>query len=444
MRRPVIGTVLLAVVLVTAPASADPSDPPPSRSDIRKAERRAQAAADDVDGIQAQIDAANADLEAAAIAAQQAAEAYNGARWRLTQARVAERQAVRESHRAARALATVKHEYRDTVLTSYVGGSPALDTFSAMLDADGLSSLLDREASAGIVQGEFEEKRAAYEDAAGDAEDAAQAAEDAAADAADAAADARTAKEDAESAVAAAAAAADSVTAEKTRLLRRMARLEGISVDLAEERQAALEQERQEQAALQAQLEQQAQQEPEPPVQEDPPADDQPDDQPDTDQPADRTDEPDTDVPDDPAPPPPANQGGAAAAVAFARAQLGEPYVWAAAGPDSWDCSGLTMGAWAAGGKSLPHYSVAQYEQSTPISASDLQPGDLVFWGSSSSAGSIYHVALYVGDGMIIHAPRTGRPVTLESMYYWITADALRTTVGLVTLARASSSTNEM
>jgi peptidoglycan DL-endopeptidase CwlO len=68
----------------------------------------------------------------------------------------------------------------------------------------------------------------------------------------------------------------------------------------------------------------------------------------------------------------------------------------------------------------LPHSPVAQYEQSTPISASDLQPGDLVFWGSSSSAGSIYHVALYAGDGMIIHAPRTGRPVSLESMYYWI------------------------
>ena len=214
---------------------------------------------------------------------------------------------MRESRRADRELATVKHEYRDTVLTSYVGGSPALDTFSAMLDADGLSSLLDREASAGIIQGEFEEKRAAYEAAAGDAEDAAVAAEDAAADAEDAATDALAAKEDAEAAVAAAAAAADSVTAEKTRLLRRMARLEGISVDLAEERQAALEQERQEQAALQAQLEQQAQQEqeeqqaeeePEPPAQEDPPAD-----EPDTDEP---TDEPDT---DDPPPPPPTRPG---------------------------------------------------------------------------------------------------------------------------------------
>ncbi len=65
--------------------------------------------------------------------------------------------------------------------------------------------------------------------------------------------------------------------------------------------------------------------------------------------------------------------GGAPAAIGFARAQLGEPYQWGAAGPGAWDCSGLTMGAWRAGGKYLPHYSVAQYEQSTPISAGPLQ-----------------------------------------------------------------------
>ena len=78
------------------------------------------------------------------------------------------------------------------------------------------------------------------------------------------------------------------------------------------------------------------------------------------------------------------------------------------------------MGAWGAGGKALPHYSVAQYEQSTPISAGRLRPGDLVFWGSSADPGSIYHVALYVGAGTVVHAPRTGRPVVEESMYYWI------------------------
>ncbi|HEX4685227.1 MAG TPA: C40 family peptidase, partial [Nocardioides sp.] len=96
------------------------------------------------------------------------------------------------------------------------------------------------------------------------------------------------------------------------------------------------------------------------------------------------------------------------------------PYVWGAAGPNAWDCSGLTMGAWRAGGIYLPHYSVAQYAQSTPISPSSLRPGDLVFWGSSSSPSSIYHVALYVGNGMIIQAPRTGLDVQEVSMYAWI------------------------
>ena len=105
----------------------------------------------------------------------------------------------------------------------------------------------------------------------------------------------------------------------------------------------------------------------------------------------------------------PATSGDAAAAIAFARAQLGEPYQYGAAGPNSWDCSGLTMMAWQAGGKSLPHYSVAQYQQSTPISLAQLQPGDLLFWGDGGPT-SIYHVAIYTGDGMMIHAPgRAGR-----------------------------------
>jgi cell wall-associated NlpC family hydrolase len=104
----------------------------------------------------------------------------------------------------------------------------------------------------------------------------------------------------------------------------------------------------------------------------------------------------------------------------YARAQVGEPYQWGAAGPDSWDCSGLTMRAWQTAGISLPHYTVAQYYAGTPISAGELRPGDLVFWSSSSSPDGIHHVALYLGDGMIVHAPRTGRDVTVESMYYWV------------------------
>jgi cell wall-associated NlpC family hydrolase len=70
-------------------------------------------------------------------------------------------------------------------------------------------------------------------------------------------------------------------------------------------------------------------------------------------------------------------------AIAFARKQLGEPYVWGAAGPGSWDCSGLTMAAWQSAGVRLPHYSVAQYERVAKIAEDDLRPGDLIFWATS-------------------------------------------------------------
>ena len=81
------------------------------------------------------------------------------------------------------------------------------------------------------------------------------------------------------------------------------------------------------------------------------------------------------------------------------------------------------MRAWAAGGKTLPHWSVGQYRASTPIDRSALRPGDLVFWASSSSSSSIYHVAIYLGGGQIIHAPRTGRNVEIVSIDYWRAPD---------------------
>jgi peptidoglycan DL-endopeptidase CwlO len=109
---------------------------------------------------------------------------------------------------------------------------------------------------------------------------------------------------------------------------------------------------------------------------------------------------------------------GAARAIAYARQQLGKPYVYAAAGPGSFDCSGLTMRAWQAGGVYLPHWSVAQYEQSQPVSSGDARPGDLVFFASNSNDyRSIYHVALYLGNGMMIEAPHTGDVVKIIAVY---------------------------
>jgi peptidoglycan DL-endopeptidase CwlO len=103
--------------------------------------------------------------------------------------------------------------------------------------------------------------------------------------------------------------------------------------------------------------------------------------------------------------------GPAGQAVRFAYDQIGKPYEWGADGPGSYDCSGLTMAAWRAGGVSLPHNSTEQYAAVAHISKSDLRPGDLVFYYSP-----IHHVAIYIGDGHIIHAPRVGENVHISSI----------------------------
>jgi len=99
------------------------------------------------------------------------------------------------------------------------------------------------------------------------------------------------------------------------------------------------------------------------------------------------------------------------AVIDFACAQLGEPYLFGAAGPNAWDCSGLTMKAWAAGGVSLPHSSAMQATYGTRISVSQLRPGDLVFYYSP-----IHHVAIFLGNGLVIDAPHTGAFVNIRDM----------------------------
>ncbi|MGW3914109.1 NlpC/P60 family protein [Streptomyces sp. NPDC005070] len=103
----------------------------------------------------------------------------------------------------------------------------------------------------------------------------------------------------------------------------------------------------------------------------------------------------------------------AAEALAFARAQVGKPYVWGATGPDSYDCSGLTQAAWKAAGVSLPRVTYDQVNAGTTVSLADARPGDLVFFYDDIS-----HVGIYIGDGMMIHAPKPGAYVREESIYY--------------------------
>lgn len=109
---------------------------------------------------------------------------------------------------------------------------------------------------------------------------------------------------------------------------------------------------------------------------------------------------------------PPPLSSAAARAVAAAESRIGDWYQWAAAGPSTFDCSGLVMWAYAQAGISLPHFSGAQYADTIHIPMADLQPGDLVFFANPGE-----HVAMYVGGGDIIEAPYTGAQVHVIPMY---------------------------
>ncbi|MFH8767935.1 NlpC/P60 family protein [Streptomyces sp. NPDC017958] len=100
-------------------------------------------------------------------------------------------------------------------------------------------------------------------------------------------------------------------------------------------------------------------------------------------------------------------------AIAFARAQIGKPYVWGATGPGSYDCSGLTQAAWKAAGVALPRTTYDQVNVGTTVSLADARPGDLIFFYDDIS-----HVGIYIGNGMMIHAPKPGAYVREESIYY--------------------------
>jgi cell wall-associated NlpC family hydrolase len=106
----------------------------------------------------------------------------------------------------------------------------------------------------------------------------------------------------------------------------------------------------------------------------------------------------------------PAPNAQAQAAVDAALSQVGKPYQWGAAGPNSYDCSGLTMWSWAHAGVSLPHSSSSQYGATVRVAQGDWEPGDLLFFGSP-----IHHVGMYIGNGQMVEAPYTGQYVRVVS-----------------------------
>jgi cell wall-associated NlpC family hydrolase len=107
----------------------------------------------------------------------------------------------------------------------------------------------------------------------------------------------------------------------------------------------------------------------------------------------------------------------AAKVIAYARAQLGKPYMWGASGPNAFDCSGLTMMAYRAVGISLPHHAADQWADQPHVPAGQEQPGDLVFFISDGTRSAPGHVGIYIGTGKTIIAPHSGTTVQIQSVH---------------------------
>ncbi|RLV50433.1 hypothetical protein D9V37_00060 [Nocardioides mangrovicus] len=439
-----LATGLTGGSAVADPGTGDPSTPSaPSQAQVDAARAAADAKAGDVASMRRSLVAANARLDSASTRAEIATEKYDAARWHLQQAQTQLHAAQAQATSAEQQVSSQRSAVASLVNDNF-RGSAQLDQLSVIVQASGPQSVLERlgllQSATSSMNATYDRYRAALSQARvarAKAKTAEKAAASLAKQASATRATAAAAQADAEQ-------DASALSTQRDRLVKQLAAARGISVALAKKRQDALEQaaqvkaqqeaaaaaaaqqaaqEQAAQEAAQQQAQQQASASPTPSST--PSASSSPSSTPSSSPSSSSsssasstpTSSPTSD-PTDGSTPTPAPTGNAAQAIAYAKAQIGKPYKWAAAGPSSFDCSGLTMRAWEAAGVSLPHYSAGQYAATTHITRSQLQPGDLIFWGSSP--GSIHHVAMYLGDGMMIHAPRTGQDVMIASIDYWI------------------------
>jgi len=442
----VVCTALYGVGLavMAVPAGAEPVTP--SQQQVDAANHVVQQRATQVASLQNRLDALALQLRQLEVAAAQATEAYNFARDVLTKAEADEAAARSASEAANRRAEEARDRLGRLAAATYRSGGE-LATVNLVLSAENERQLFDGAAAMQKITGGYDEVYAEFRAAREQAEVAAVAAREALQAHESAAAQAEASRAEAEKEARAGQQWIDAVNSERRKLVTEIAATQQTSVELEQARQDGLAREADEQARREAEerarqeAERRAAQEvtaaaareaaaratrttaaagnaataaapqpaapaPVPPAPNPPPAPEPPL------------------APKPPAsPPPPAGGGdssaGAAAAIAFARAQIGKPYVLGAEGPDAYDCSGLTLRAWQSGGVSLPRSSRQQWTATQRLSYDSLRPGDLIFWATdSSNPSSIYHVALYIGGGRMIHAPNPSRPVEERGVFY--------------------------
>ena len=425
-------TALAASALLVLPQMAQAA---PSEEEIAAAQAAEEAAKMSVAEIEVKLAEVNASAATATQNAQMAGEDLNEAKLALDEATKTADKASSDADAAEAAFQEGKQQIASVAQTAYRGGGGTLDSLAPYLDSDGLRSVETKQAGINSFSSSAEAKMqnvAALEQVAKVTRDAANAARDsqqAATDEVQARTDAANkAASDAQN-------RASIVAAQRDSYVQELATKQNTTVDLINQREAALEAERQEAArvaaeqaaaALEAQRQadaaaaQAAAQAPAPSSSDSGSSWDNDDDD-DYVAPSSSNEEPSYsyEEPSYSYEEPSYSYGGASTAIATAQSYLGVPYVWGGESYGGVDCSGLTMLAWGSAGVDLPHLSRAQYGYGTHVPIGSMEAGDLIFWSSNGTQSGIYHVAIYLGGGQMIEAPTFGVPVRITGVYSW-------------------------
>jgi len=424
----------LAVILVSAgllvPGTAQAA---PSDDDIDQAQSAEDAAKMSVAQIEVELANASSQAQQAVQDAQVAAEDLNASTIKLQEATDTATQAKADADQAQADYEAGKKELASVAQTTYREGGSSLDSLSPYLEADGLSQIELKQStlkSFGSAADAKMQRVAALEQVAqimSDAADKAQAAQE------QATAEVQTRTDEAQSSAESALALQTRTQERRQVLIEELATRENTTADLIEQRESALEAQRQaaekaaaEKSAAETAARQQAAAAPTPaasggggggssapatgggssgsapatgggssgggytaPV-----------------------------VTPPVSVPPPSSGSAAQGAIAWAKSRIGAPYVWAGEGP-GYDCSGLVAMAYRSQGISLPHQSAAQYSSGYKVPLGQRQAGDLIFWSGNGSQSGIYHVAISLGGDSIIEAQAVGVPVGIHSIWGW-------------------------
>ena len=413
-------TAIAACALLVLPQMAQAA---PSEEEIAAAQAAEEAAKMSVAQIEVKLAEVSASAATATQNAQIAGENLNEANIALAEATATATQASAEADAAEAAFQEGKQQIASVAQAAYRGGGGTLDALAPYLDSDGLRSVETKQAGINSFSSSAEAKMqnvAALEQVARvtrDAANTALASQQAATNEVQARTDA------ANQAAAAAQNEAAIVAAQRSAYVQELATKQNTTVELINQREAALEAERQEAARIAAEqaaaaaAERQAAADAAAAAQASSSSSSSSDDEDDDDYsysaPSYSYEEPSYSAPSY------SGGGGASTAIATAQSYLGVPYVWGGESYGGVDCSGLTMLAWGSAGVDLPHLSRAQYSYGTHVPIGSMEAGDLIFWSSNGTQSGIYHVAIYLGGGQMIEAPTFGVPVRITGVYSW-------------------------